>query len=158
MTAAGPSLLDDVTRLLLGDGWEVFESRTKPALLILVHGEDGTMTCQVEARDGGQSLIARVVFPSHVKESRLHIVTEYISRASRVLHDQQFVLDPEEGTLALETVISLRGAQARPADVRQSLVDLISAADRHLDGVRRLLYDPAAAIDGLDSVRRMTAW
>jgi hypothetical protein len=140
MNAAAPTLLDEVVSLLVEDGWEVFDGRTRSSLLVLVYGEDGLMPCRLELRDGDRRLSARVVFPPHIKESRLGAVHEYVLRANRALADERFDLDQDEGVLTLEASVDLVGRQVCAPQAQQLLVDVISAADHHFGAIMRLIY------------------
>jgi predicted metal-dependent HD superfamily phosphohydrolase len=160
MSTVAASALEKVAKLLVEDGWDVFEQRTRPGLLIHMHGEDGILSCHTRIDDGSY-LTAQVAFPCRIKADRLDVVAAYVRQVNRGSDDRQLLLDADESIVALEASIDLHAEYLAPVRVRQMLVDLFSAADRHFDTLMQLVYGPPASLETLESfnsVRRMTAW
>lgn len=138
--AVPDSLLSDLKRVFVENGWPYSEVAGAPVLLSELSGPEGSWDFYAQAVEEKDLVLLYSIAPRRVPADRRLEVSEFLTRANHGLADGNFELDFEDGEVRFKSVLHV------PAELDGILVKRVV----RLNGTALETYLPslAALIDG----------
>jgi hypothetical protein len=132
---APDSLLRDLKRVFVENGWPYSEVAGAPVLLSELSGPEGTWDFYAQAVEEKDLVLLYSIAPQRVPADRRLEVSEFLTRANHGLADGNFELDFEDGEVRFKSVLHV------PAELDGILVKRVV----RLNGTALETYLPSLA-------------